>query len=220
MLLFSRLPKTGFTLLELLIALSLSALVMLILTMGMNTVLKEWTRSGNILDDSLDKVLVLLQIERALEGAFPHSYKDEENKEYIFFEGEEMQLAWVSFVSPGRKSGLTAWQLLPGDDGTGIQIHVVPAFASDPTERLKEHATKVTVLEDYKVYFEYLYVDEKIEQETEWLKEWSAKKLQGLPHAIRVHLESDNDTKPSLEIIAVIRAHEHERISPSPIKPN
>jgi len=211
-------PQTGFTLLELLIALSLSAIVMLILAMGMNTVLKEWTRSGNVLDDSLDKVLVLLQIERALEGSFPHLYMDrEENKKYIFFEGEEMQLAWVSFVSPGRQPGLTAWQLLPGDGGTGIQIHVVLAFASDPTERLKEHATKVTVLEGYKVSFEYLYVDEKIEQETEWLKEWSAKKLQGLPHAVRVLLESDNDTEQSLEIIAVIRAHEHEKISP--IKP-
>jgi prepilin-type N-terminal cleavage/methylation domain-containing protein len=212
MLSFSRFRQTGFTLLELLIALSLSAMVMLILAMGMNTVLKEWTRSGNILDKSLDKVLVLLQIERALEGAFPHTYMDrEENKSSIFFEGEEMQLSWVSFVSPGRKPGLTAWQLLPGDDGTGIQIRHVSAFASDPTERLIEYAEKNTVLEGYRIYFEYLYVDEKIEQETEWLKEWSAKEVQGLPNAVRVYLESDNDTEQSLEIIAVIRAYEHER---------
>ena len=75
----------GFTLLELLIALTLSVMVMVLLAMGMSTVLKEWTRSGDQLETSIDKVLVLLQIERALAGAFPHTYRDEdENKQYIF----------------------------------------------------------------------------------------------------------------------------------------
>jgi prepilin-type N-terminal cleavage/methylation domain-containing protein len=213
--LMTRLPQSGFTLLELLVALTLSTLVMLVLAMGMNTVLKEWTRSSNVLDESLDKVLVLLQIERSLEGAFPHTYKDrEENKNYIFFEGEEDQLAWVSTVSPGQQPGLTVWQLLPSDEETGVDIRVLPAFAGDPTERLEEHAKAVTALEGYKAYFEYLYVDEKIEEETEWLKEWSAKKLRGLPHAVRVLLESDSDeiAGESLEIIAVIRARRHKTI--------
>jgi len=204
--------NTGFTLLELLIALSLSALVMLMLAMGMNTVLKEWTRSSNRLDDSLEKVLVLLQIERALEGAFPHAYlNSDENKKYLFFEGEEKQLAWVSTVSPGRHSGLTAWQLLPDDEETGVQIRIVPAFASDPTERLAENATVVTALEGYKAYFEYLYVDEKITEDTKWVKKWSAQKRQGLPNAVRVRLDSDDEAMDSLEIVAVIRAYQHQK---------
>lgn len=210
--------STGFTLLELLIALTLSTLVMLMLAMGMNSVLKEWTRSSNRIDDSLDKVLVLLQIERALEGAFPYTYRDrDENKKFIFFEGEEEKIAWISTVSPGRNSGFMAWQLLPNNDETGVEIRLVPALAGDPTERLEEHATTLTALEGYKAYFEYLYVDKKIEEDTKWLKKWSAKKLQGLPHAVRVRLESDSGIQDSLEIVAVIEAHEHKRIRP--IKP-
>ncbi len=205
---------TGFTLLELLIALTLSALIMLTLAMGMNLVVKEWTRSSNRLDDSLDKVLVLLQIERALTGAFPQTYRDyDENKKVIFFEGEEDQIAWVSTVSPGRQPGLMVWQLLP--DKNGVQIRIMPAFAGDPTERLKTHATAITVLEGYKAYFEYLYVDEKIEEDTKWLKEWSAQKQQGLPNAVRVRLE--NDAQSPLEIVAMIQAFQHQttrRIKP------
>jgi len=204
----------GFTLLEILIALTLSTLVMLVLAMGMNVVLKDWTRSSNRLEDSIDKVLVLLQIERALEGAFPHTYIDrDENKKYIFFEGEEEEMAWVSTVSPGRQPGFTAWQLLPDDEETGIQIRIVPAFVTDPTERLEEHATSVTALEGYKAYFEYLYVDKKITDDTKWLKKWSAKKLRCLPNAVRVRLENDMDTDEPLEIVAVIQAYQDSKFS-------
>ncbi len=191
---------------------------MLLLAMGMHSVLKEWTHSSNRLDESLDKVLVLLQIERALDGAFPHLYKDrDENKPYIFFEGDEKQIAWVSMVSPGRQPGLMAWQLLPSDDEDGgIEIRIIPAFASDPTELLEEHAAAITVLKGYNAYFEYLYVDEKIQEDTEWLKEWEGKERQGLPNAVRMRLESEDDDEP-LEIIAVIQAHQHQKIRP--VKP-
>jgi type II secretory pathway pseudopilin PulG len=209
---------TGFTLLELLIALTLSTFVMLTLAIGMNIVFNEWTRSSHRLDESLDKVLVLLQIERALEGAFPHTYKDQdENKNYIFFEGEEEQLAWVSTVSPGRQAGLTTWQLLPDEKEKGVQIRIVPAFASDPTERLEENATIVTALEGYQATFEYLYVDDKIEEDTKWVDEWSAKKRQALPHAVRVRLENEGEGEDSLEIVATIMAHYHEKFRP--VKP-
>lgn len=208
----------GFSLLELLIALTLSTMVMLMLSMGMSFVLKEWTRSSNRLDTSIDKVLVLLQIERALQGAYPHLYHDvDDNKDYIFFKGDEEQISWVSTVSPGRKPGLTAWQLLPSEDTNGLEIRIVPAFASDPTERLEEYATVTTALEGYKASFEYLYIDEKLKDDTKWLKEWSAKLLQSLPYAVRISLESQEDTADSIEIIAMIQAHQHPKLKP--IKP-
>lgn len=212
---------TGFTLLELLIALTLSTLVMLMLTLGMHTVLQEWSRSSNRLDESLDKVLTLLQIERALQGAFPHLYYDrDEKKQKIFFKGEEEKIAWVSTVSPGRKPGLTAWQINPNDEEEGgIEIRITRAFASDPTERLEERAITITALEGYKAEFEYLYVDEKIEEDTKWLAEWDGEKLQSLPHAVRLFLESENGNVENLEIIAVIQAHQHPLNKLKPIKP-
>jgi general secretion pathway protein J len=217
-----RKSDTGFTLLELLIALTLSTLVMLMLTLGMHTVLKEWSRSSNRLDESLDKVLVLLQIERALEGAFPHLYYDsDEKKQYIFFQGEEEKIAWVSMVSPKRQPGLTAWQINPNDEEEGgIEIRIARAFASDPTEQLEEHTTPIPELAGYKAYFEYLYVHEKIKEDTKWLTEWDGEKWQRLPSAVRLRLESENgDVGESLEIVAVIRAYQHRTKRPNPVKP-
>lgn len=187
---------------------------MLLLTMGMNLVFKEWTRSSNRLNNSLDKVLVLLQIDRALSAAFPHSYRDSnENKKYIFFEGEADKIAWISTVSPGRLPGLTAWQLLPSDE-SGLEIRIVSAVANDPTERLERQDNAIIALAGYKVSFEYLYVDDKFKEDTKWLTKWSAKKLQALPHAVRVYLDNGED---SLEIISVILAHQHPKIRP--VKP-
>jgi general secretion pathway protein J len=211
--------QAGFTLLELIIALALSTLIMLMLAVGMNTVVDDWSRSRSHLDDSLDKILVLLQIERALAGAFPYTYPDQDqegcfNNKCTFFEGEEEQIAWVSTVSPGRQPGLMAWQLLPSEKETGVEIRTVPAFASDPTERLEKGAESVTALEGYKLSFEYLYVDERLKTDTKWLKEWSAKKLRGLPWAVRILLENEtNPSEQSVEVIATILAHG------DPIKP-
>ncbi len=211
--------NTGFTLLELLIALTLSTMVILLLAMGMNVVLNEWERSGGRLESSLDKVLILLNIERALEGSYPHTYFDkDDNKRYIFFEGEEDTINWVSTVSPGRHPGLQIWQLSPSDENDWVQIKVIPAFAGDPTERLEVEADSVTILEGYTATFEYLYKDEKLDDETEWLDKWSAKKLQSLPSAVRISLEADGDTEEdSLEVVAVIQANQHQSIRP--VKP-
>jgi len=214
-----QIKNTGFTLLELLIALTLSTMVILLLAMGMNIVLNEWERSGGRLESSLDKVLILLNIERALEGAYPHTYFDtDDNKRYIFFEGEEEGITWVSTVSPGRHPGLQIWQLSPSDKNDWVQIKVIPAFAGNPTERLEAEAESVTILEGYTATFEYLYKDENLDDETEWLDKWSAKKLQSLPNAVRIKLEADGDTEAeSLEVIAAIQANKHEAIRP--VKP-
>jgi len=188
---------------------------MLVLAMGMNTVLNEWTRAGNYLDDSLDRVLILLQLERALQGAYPHTYlEQEENKKYVFFVGENEQLTWVSTVSPGRQAGLTAWQILPNEKEAGVEIRIAPAFASNPSERLEseEESMREIVFKNYQVSFEYLYVDEKITEDTKWLDQWSGKELQGLPNAVRAHFEHQQDSQQSVEIIAMILAYEHQSI--------
>ncbi|MEK7991792.1 MAG: prepilin-type N-terminal cleavage/methylation domain-containing protein [Thiotrichaceae bacterium] len=210
----------GFTLIELLIALALSATVMLLLSAGMQVVLKDWEKSSSRLDQSLDQVLILLQLERALDAAYPHTYFDDDKKQSIvFFIGEEDKLAWVSTLSPGRRPGLTAWQLTPSEEGNdGVEIRTIPAFANDPTEPLEEIEEPLIVFEGYDVSFEYLYYDEQFDdKDTEWLKKWEGEERRSLPNAVRIMLENEEDRERSLEIIAHIKAFEHAslpRINP------
>lgn len=208
----------GFTLLELLIALTLSAIIMVTLSLGSNIVLRDWERSSTRLDDSLDQILVLLQIERALDGAFPHTYQDEdENKPIVIFNGEADQIMWVSTVSPGRQPGFTVWQITPHEESTGgAEIRIIPAYGGNPTERLEEIEEPILAFEGYEVLFEYLYKDEQFDdKETEWLEKWSGKDRQSLPNAVRLHLEPIGElTEVPLEIIATIKAYEHQSLPP------
>ena len=71
----SRRRQSAFTLIEVLLALALTALLLSLLSGGMYVVARDWNQTADTLDDALDDAVVALQIERALLGAFPHSYK-------------------------------------------------------------------------------------------------------------------------------------------------
>ncbi len=213
----------GFTLLELLIAIALSTMVMGMLSAGMYLVLRDWEQTETRLETKLETALGLLQIERALQGAFPHLYRErEKNRPHIFFEGEEDKLAWVSTVSPGRAPGLHAWLLQSGKEGRGLQVSYAPALVKNPAEDLEkasESETRSTLLfEHYRVSFEYLLVDETRDPDDdgreEWLEEWSGEERRGLPVAVRMKLEHKDDDEKSLEMLALILANEHFNLPP------
>ena len=69
----------GFTLIEVILALALTTLLLGLLSSGVFIVAGDWNRNADLLDASLDEALTILQIDRALHGAFPDSYTNEEN---------------------------------------------------------------------------------------------------------------------------------------------
>ena len=95
--------QTGFTLVEIVLSLGLTALLLGLLSSGVYIVADDWNRNSDVLDKSLDQALAVLQVDRALHGAFPHSYTnfDTLGRE-IYFHGEDDYLSFVSAVSPQR----------------------------------------------------------------------------------------------------------------------
>ena len=107
-----RIQSLGFTLIEVILALGLTSLILGLLSTGVFLVADDWNRNSDVLDQSLDEALSILQIDRSLHGAFPHSFTNEETlSRQLFFTGEEDYLSWVSTVSPQRSAGLTTWEL-------------------------------------------------------------------------------------------------------------
>ena len=83
----------GFTLLELLISVSLSVLLMMLLVVGLNSISRDWQKQGHQLDHKLDKSLLLLQLEKALIGTFPYEYKESLlDKKKLFFSGSATEI--------------------------------------------------------------------------------------------------------------------------------
>jgi general secretion pathway protein J len=176
--------QDGFTLLEVLIAMTLSVVLLAIVTAGMRTVVDEWQdRSTGPFEDKVDTSLILLQLEQALLGSTPHSYIDQDTLEQnVFFVGTEDTVTWVSSISPQARQELTAWQLT-GTEREGVYLRSTPAYADNPTERL-ENRTGSLILPDYELNVSYLELDE-IER-PEWLEEWDGVEYQILPMAVRL----------------------------------
>lgn len=205
--------QRGFTLLELVIAMTLTAMLLGMLSAGLYSVVNDWQRENTGLDDTLDKSLVILQVDRALQAAFPHSYVDQERlSRHIYFQGTEDSVSFVSAVSPQRQGGLMAWQL--SDDQDGVMLKLVPAYADSPEERLEE-LEGTNVLPGYSLEVRYL-VQEDVDSK-EWLEEWDGSERQSLPLAVHLVLTPDDGDDPKaevLEVLAPIRAWRSQDIEP------
>lgn len=204
--------QSGFTLLELLLSLALTALLLGVLSAGTYSVIGDWQRNTDTLDAQIDQALVLLQLERALMAAFPHSYvHPEQLTRQIYFEGTESELSFVSAVSPQRQGGPTAWRLVssPRD---GLMLALTPAFADNPDTRLQTLELQ-PLLPGYQAEFRYLL--QLNPEEKAWQSSWQGEEARSLPIAVEVVLRpiDDMDAQP-LEIVAPIKSTRNPDIEP------
>lgn len=204
----------GFTLLEIMIALSLTAMLLTMLTAGMYGVIRDWDNNAQGLEQTLDETVAILQLERALQGAFPHSYRDPDTlARHVFFAGDTDVLSWVSTVSPQRDAGLMAWRLYDEPD-EGVFLQLAPALSDSPEQRLVEAEPRL-LLADYTLEFSYLYED--LEFERRWRDGWDGADLMALPMAVHIRLRPTRNSglTEELDVVAPIRAVEHRNLTPN-----
>ena len=216
----SKKAQRGFTLIEVLLALSLTALLMTLLSTGMYVVARDWNDNTERLDAKLDESLAILQIERALIAAFPHSFNSTETLlREVYFDGEDNRLRWVSTVSPQRLPGLTAWsiEVVPGGGigggiGEGIGVRTAPAFSDDPTARLDNVEPRI-ILPGYDLEISYLREPNALTRE--WTDEWLGSEQGALPLAVHILFRATGAEGSDYDLIAPIKAWRHRSIMPN-----
>ena len=207
--------NNGFTLIEVILALGLTSLLLGLLSTSVFIVASDWNRNSRNLDDNLDEALAVLQIDRALHGAFPHSFTNEETlSRQIFFTGEKDYLAWVSTISPQRSPGLTTWELY-SVSGEGVYLGLVPAYSDNPSVRL-EQSSPTLLFPDYDIEFSYLY--EELEEDKVWTDQWEARDLLSLPLAVHMRLIPYDTSLEGVEVLARLRNNEHRTIRPNDLE--
>jgi len=196
------------------VSMTLTAMLLGMLSAGVYSVVNDWQNETSVLDETLDKSLVLLQIERALFAAFPHSYIDYDTLEReVYFDGYEDEMRWVSTVSPQRRTGLTAWRLT-NDYEQGLQLTLTPAYSDNPDVRF-ENLEPTLILPNYTA--EYLFLVQRNEDEKEWVDEWVSEDMRSLPIAVQIILTPIDDRLDDeiLEVLAAIKTWQHEDIQPT-----
>ncbi len=209
---FSSTNSDGFTLIEVMLSLALTAMLLGLLSTGVFIVAEDWNRNADVLDGDLDQALAILQIDRALHGAFPHSFTNRETlSRQIYFTGEEDYLSWVSTVSPQRAPGLTAWELFVVDD-EGVYLNIVPAYSDNPAPRL-EDSEPTLIVPGYGIELSYLY--EELDEERVWTESWEAEQSLSLPLAVYLRFVPFDDELDDLEVLARVRNNIHRSIRPN-----
>ncbi|MCP5407558.1 MAG: prepilin-type N-terminal cleavage/methylation domain-containing protein [Chromatiaceae bacterium] len=203
--------SAGFTLLELLLAISLSALLLSVLAYASSTISTQWSRQNDLLQDDVELALYLLRLERSLQGMYPYTYRREgETQSLLLVKGSEDSLTWVSTLSPGRMGMLNVWRLRNSEAGILLDRAPLAGGFSEETmnwggvERVPGFAA---------IKIRYASVS-KIDKHLEWIDKWPSQSEGGtakeLPRAVHIAFyrqkQVAQEQHADLDLMALIKA--------------
>jgi general secretion pathway protein J len=179
-----RRAERGFTLIELVLALTIVALMLTVLFGSLRVGLRAWQR-GEERAEALEYSRSISQIvDLALAGAYPFQGRiDADTTVQILFQGEEDKVSFVTVSPPFPRSVPIAFTAItlsmqPGPDpGLAIREKALPNF--DPFEQVAPDVVDPTVLS---IAFRYL----RDPDSDTWEKTWDGAEERALPHAIEV----------------------------------
>jgi len=188
----------GFTLIELVIALTLSVVIVVILLAAMRLAYKSQTKGAEKIDMA-QKIRVLGdRITWLLRGAYPFSLnKTDEEEQKLFFEGESDKIGFVTSSvdsygkGPEDSAGLKWVSVFMDDEGLKVREKVF--FLEDVFD---DDGGKVYLLdpEVKKLEFEYYEIPEG-EKQGDWVSDWDPDEKKNIPAAVKFRITLEHEGK-------------------------
>jgi general secretion pathway protein J len=187
----------GFTLLELLLALGIVALLLVIVSGGLRVGLTAWQR-GEERTAKLDRArsLVVL-LEHALAGAFPYRVTTETQPEpRILFDGQPDRLTFATLSPPlpmGPTTAFSAVRFTADDGGLALRQQVLPnRIVLDRLDPMLVDAHTTAIR------FRYLGLDPE-----SWQDAWDITKEETLPRAVEITLVTGAGARATQQTLTV-----------------
>lgn len=199
----------GFTLIELVIALTLSIVIVVILLAAMRLAYKSQAKGAERVDMTQKVRLLGDRITWLIRGAYPFFIKKPDEQK-LFFEGASDKIGFVTTSvdsygkGPEDLAGLKWVSVFT--DREGLKIREKVFFLEDVFD---DDGEKVYLLdpEVKKLEFEYYDIPEG-EKQGDWVSEWDPDEKENIPVAVkfRITLEHEGKTVEMPEIIVRVNA--------------
>jgi len=218
----------GFTLLEVVVTMTIFGLIVLIVFGAFRLGLHAWDRGEQTREEYQRQRTATQLIHRQIKSMVPYKIKTQKAEgDYLAFEGKGRSLKFVSTLSlkAARPDGLVfaVYEFKDGgSEGGRLVAYEKRVVNKDFFEEGPAEDQGISVLEGLSdVRFEYFREEDKEKTRAEgWMNEWSAKEEKELPSAIRMILtfkngKSEKEETP-LTLLASIAAYQFEDTKAGP----
>lgn len=200
--------KRGFTLLELMLSLTILGVVLLIIFGALRVGTRAWEKG--------EKELAVHQRQRAVLGLLSQQiasaciYEMKMGGKSFYFKGSEETMEFISRspIVPGARTGVVfvkySIQEGNGDGKKQLKLYEKDAgFMKEEdfeSQRAEDLFTLISGIQD--LQFEYLK-GSKDKSETDWQAFWDLSEKTGLPLAVKIILKQDEETVPINLIVPI-----------------
>ena len=189
-------PKKGFTLIELVIALTLSVVIVVILLAAMRLAYKSQAKGAEKIDMAQKIRLLEARVTWLLRGAYPFFVKKLDEQK-LFFEGESDHIGFVTTSvdsygkGPEDAAGLKWVSLFM--DNEGLKMREKVFFLEDVFD---EDGGKVYLLEPEVKELEFEYYDiPEGETQGDWVSDWDPDEKEYIPAAVKCKITLEHEGK-------------------------
>ncbi len=218
---------SGFTLLEMVVTLTIFGLILLIIFGAFRLGISAWEKGESSKEEYQKTRAVSQLISRQLKSIVPYKVKTEKAEgDYLAFDGRARSLKFVSALSMRSKQpegfvygiyefrdgGSKGGRLIAYEQRVLIKKNF---FEEDPKEE-----SGVPLIEGISdIRFEYYQEEDSLKSRKEgWVEEWNAKEEKDLPRAVRMTVTHKNGSSEkeeiSMTLLASIAANRFEEVKP------
>jgi general secretion pathway protein J len=214
---------TGFTLIEVVVTLTILGFILLIIFGAFRLGLSAWER-GESTKEEYQRVRIISQlISQQIKSIVAYKIRTQQAEgDYLAFEGKAHSLKFVSAlpIKAKQPEGFV-YVIYEFKEGSGERGRLVlyeqrvlnkDFFAEEPKEELA-----ISLLEGVSnVRFEYYREEDPLKnQEEEWVEEWNAKEERKLPKTLRMTITQKNQKNREelpITILASLPAYQFEEV--------